>query len=76
MIVSADSDFAMLLALSQDSKPSFILSREAGIIRPEDYARLILDSLPSVEAELQTGCVVTFRRGRMLVRGLPFGISG
>jgi predicted nuclease of predicted toxin-antitoxin system len=72
IVVSADSDFAMLLAVSRQSKPSFILFREATIIRAQDYARLILESLPSLEGELEAGCVVTFRRGRIRVRSLPF----
>ena len=52
VVVSADSDFAMLLAVSRRSKPSFILFREAAIIRAQDYATRILESLPSLEAEL------------------------
>lgn len=72
VIVSADADFAMLLALSRSSKPSFILFREADIIRAQDYAARILESLPSLESELDAGCVVTFRRRRIRVRRLPF----
>lgn len=71
VIVSADSDFAMLLALSRRNKPSFILFREADIIRPEHYASRILECLPIIETELEEGCVVTFRRGRIRVRTLP-----
>ena len=72
VVVSVDSDFAMLLAVSRRSKPSLILFREAAIIRAQDYASQILESLPSLEAELEAGCVVTFRRGRIRVRSLPF----
>ncbi|MGH9657188.1 MAG: DUF5615 family PIN-like protein, partial [Bryobacteraceae bacterium] len=72
VIVSADSDFAMLLVLSRRSKPSFILFREADIIQPQDYASRILEGLASFQAELAAGCVVTFRRGRIRVRSLPF----
>lgn len=71
VVVSADSDFAMLLALSRRSKPSFILFREADIIRAQDYASRIHESLPLLESELDAGCVVTFRRGRIRVRSLP-----
>jgi predicted nuclease of predicted toxin-antitoxin system len=75
VVVSADSDFAMLLAVSRSSKPSFILFREAAISRARDYASRILESLPSFERELEAGCVVTFRRGRIRVRSLPFAGS-
>jgi predicted nuclease of predicted toxin-antitoxin system len=71
-IVSADTDFAILLAVRRRAKPSFILLREPDVIRAEDYARIILESLPSLEDELEAGCVVTFRRGRIRVRSLPF----
>jgi predicted nuclease of predicted toxin-antitoxin system len=71
VIVSADSDFAMLLALSRRSKPSFILFREADIVRAQDYTSRILESLVLLESELDSGCVVTFRRGRIRVRRLP-----
>jgi len=71
VVVSADSDFAMLLALSRRSNPSFILFREADIIHARDYASRILESLPLLESELDAGCVVTFRRGRIRVRSLP-----
>jgi len=71
VVVSADSDFAMLLALSRRSKPSFILFREADIIRAEEYADRILECVPLLESDLDAGCVVTFRRGRIRVRSLP-----
>ena len=72
VVVLADSDFGMLLAVSRRSKPSFVLFREAAIIRAQDYASKLLESLPSFERELEAGCVVTFRRGRIRLRSLPF----
>ena len=72
VIVSADSDFAMLLAVLGRSKPSFILFREADIIRAQDYVGRILEALPVLEGVLDDGCVVAFRRGRIRVRNLPF----
>ena len=71
VVVSADSDFAMLLALSRRSKPSFILFREADVTRAQEYVSRILEYLPLLESELDAGCVVTFRRGRIRVRSLP-----
>jgi predicted nuclease of predicted toxin-antitoxin system len=71
VVVSTDSDFAMLLAVSRRSKPSFILFREADIIHAQDYTSRILESLPWLKIELEVGCVVTFRRGRIRVRSLP-----
>jgi predicted nuclease of predicted toxin-antitoxin system len=75
VVVSADSDFGMLLAVSRRSKPSFMLFREASIVHAQDYASRILESLPSFEREVEAGCVITFRRGRIRVRSLPFAGS-
>lgn len=72
VVVSADSDFAMLLAVTRGAKPSFILFREPGIVRAEDYASAILFSLPALYQDLLDGCVVVYRRGRIRVRSLPF----
>ena len=72
VLVSADSDFAMLLAVRRLGKPSFILFREAEPIRPEDYSTRILTNLSLIGNDLDAGCVVTFRRGRTRVRALPF----
>jgi predicted nuclease of predicted toxin-antitoxin system len=63
VVVSADSDSAMLLALSRRNKPSFILFREADIVRAQEYANRILESLPLFESDLDADCVVAFRRG-------------
>ena len=72
VIVSADSDFGMLLAVRRQEKPSFILMREPDLVRPAEYAELILRCLPTLEQGLNTGCVVTFRRGMIRLRKLPF----
>jgi len=74
ILISADSDFAMLLATYRRTKPSFVLFREPDIIRPADYASTILLNLPAIEQELLAGCVATIRRGRVRVRNLPIGV--
>ena len=73
ILLSAGSDFGMLLATSDRTKPSFILFREPDVIRAADYARLILHNLPPIEHELLAGCVAIFRHGRVRVRSLPLG---
>lgn len=75
ILVSADTDFAALLAVARKAKPSFILFREPGVFRAGDYVGRILDSLPLLESELEAGCVVLFRHGRIRVRNLPFSAS-
>jgi predicted nuclease of predicted toxin-antitoxin system len=73
ILISADSDFGMLLATSHRTKPSFVLFREPELIRAADIASAIFLNLPAIENELLAGCVATFRHGRVRVRSLPLG---
>lgn len=72
VVVSADSDFGAILAAQEAERPSFILFREPNLLRPEDYANVMLLALPVLEPELSAGCVAVFRHGRLRVRKLPF----
>jgi predicted nuclease of predicted toxin-antitoxin system len=72
VIVSADTDFGELLALSRGSvRPSAVLLRSADRLSPEQQAALLAANLPAVADELKTGAVVTIARGRVRIRSLP-----
>jgi hypothetical protein len=71
VVVSADSDFAMLLASQSASEPSFILFREPELTLAEQYFELLLAALRVLEPELAIGCVAVFRCGRPRVPRLP-----
>jgi len=71
IIVSADTDFGTLLAGMEASRPSFILFREPDFVAAEDFATVLLRSLPTLHPELESGCVAVFRAGRLRVRKLP-----
>lgn len=71
IVVSADTNFGTLLATRKASRPSFILFRDANLLSAEDYAGVLIPSLPLLELELAGGCVVVFRSGRLRVRKLP-----
>ena len=73
IIVSADTDFAAILALQQLNRPSFILFRDPNLLVASDYAGLILAALTLLEPELISGCVAVFRNGRLRVRRLHLG---
>lgn len=72
VLVSADSDFSMLLALRNASHPSLILFRWNSERLPSRQAILILANMATLEALLERGAVVTFDAARVRVRPLPF----
>ena len=71
IVVSADSDFSTILAAQEAESPSFILFREPDLMVAQDYCSRLLPALRILEAELVSGCVAVFRRGRLRVRRLP-----
>lgn len=71
VIVSADSDFGTMLALTGMSSPSLILLRSADHLSPDEQAHLLLANFPAVAHDLDTGCVVSISRNHLRVRPLP-----
>lgn len=72
MIISADTDFGELLAISRGSvRPSVVLLRSADRLTPEQQAALLVANLPAAADELGTCAIVTIARGRVRIRSLP-----
>lgn len=61
VVVTADSDFAMLLAVRRTDSPSIVLLREVAGFRPSVHAALLLANLRSVEEALRDGAIVAMR---------------
>jgi predicted nuclease of predicted toxin-antitoxin system len=72
VIVSADTDFATLLAARTAGRPSVILFRRSTERRPQQQATLVLDNLPAISADLEAGSAVVFEPRRIRIRRLPF----
>jgi predicted nuclease of predicted toxin-antitoxin system len=71
VIVSADSDFATMLALGGMTVPSLILLRSASHLSPSEQATLLLANLSTVVADLASGSVVSLSTSHLRVRRLP-----
>lgn len=71
VIISADSDFATMLALTGMTSPSLILLRSADHLNPTEQAHLLLANLPAVLQDLDSGCVVSMSRNHLRVKSLP-----
>lgn len=71
VLLTADSDFAAMLALGGARAPSVVLLRSADHMRPAEQAALLVVNLPSVEEELTGGAIVSLTRRHLRVRELP-----
>ncbi|GAA4382486.1 hypothetical protein GCM10023152_32710 [Agromyces bauzanensis] len=71
VVISADTDFATLLASSGGVAPSLVLLRSADHLSPAEQAAILIANLPAIEAELVEGSVVAIVREHVRVRRLP-----
>jgi predicted nuclease of predicted toxin-antitoxin system len=71
VIVSADTDFATLLAARKASSPSLVLFRHGSQHRPSDQIALLNANLARFEHDLERGSVVVIEPERIRVRSLP-----
>ena len=70
VLITADTDFGTLLALSGAAQPSVILLRRAGR-RSTERAQIVLTVLDLVSEALHRGVVITVETTRIRVRELP-----
>jgi len=71
VLISADSDFAAILAWRGAAAPSVILIRGPSPARAEDVVNLLVTNLPDLARHLDDGCIAVFKGGRIRVRLLP-----
>jgi predicted nuclease of predicted toxin-antitoxin system len=71
-IVSADTDFAAILARLDRAKPSFVLLRHVNEMTPDQHAALLQANLDALAEDLEAGAVASFARGTIRVHRLPF----
>ena len=71
VLISADTDFAAMLASRQAPKPSVILLKRPSTRRPEEQASLILANRDVIADLLDQGSVIVFEEARLRSRTLP-----
>lgn len=69
-MVTADTDFGTLLALSGATQPSVIQFRRESH-RPEQQLQFLLTGTAQLEESCSQGCVVTVTDRRIRIRSLP-----
>lgn len=71
VLLSADTDFGLILARRASAKPSVVLFRTSDK-RPARIWDAFVQALPQIESELATGCVAVIEDGRIRIRQTPF----
>ena len=71
VLISADTDFGMLLATRSKARPSVILLRLASPRDPIRQSDLILANLPQIADSLNNGAIAVLEESRVRVRALP-----
>jgi predicted nuclease of predicted toxin-antitoxin system len=70
-IITADTDFPMMLALRAARQPSVVLLRQIAELPRLNQAALLTANLPSVLDDLERGAIVSLSPTRLAVRALP-----
>lgn len=76
VLITADSDFAAMLALGEHRAPSVVLLRSADHLRPPEQASLLTANLTRVENELAAGAIVSLNQRHLRIRELPVDRQG
>lgn len=71
VVITADSDFAAMLALTGASRPSVVHLRGVAELPRSSHLQLLVDNLPNVAEDLESGAIVSLSPSRLAVRRLP-----
>lgn len=71
IVITADSDFPMMLALRRATSPSVVHLRHVAELGPEDHAALLVANLPGLMPALGDGAIASLAPNRVRLRDLP-----
>jgi len=70
-VITADSDFPMMLALRRATSPSVVHLRHIAELAPAAQAALLVANLPGLVPELEKGVIASLAPNRLRLRDLP-----
>lgn len=70
-VITADSDFGMLLAMRRATIPSVVHLRDVAERGPDEHLALLVANLPQIAADLEAGAIASLSPARLSVRDLP-----
>jgi predicted nuclease of predicted toxin-antitoxin system len=73
VVVTADTDFGLLLARTGAAEPSVILFHHSFSHRPGEQGTVLLERLAQLSSALEQGSIIVFERRRIRIRALPIG---
>jgi len=71
VVVTADSDFGILLAMRRSTSPSVVHLRHVAELLTDAHVALLVANLPQVAEDLERGAIVSMSPTRLAVRDLP-----
>lgn len=71
VVVTADTDFGMLLALRRATSPSVVQLRHVAELLPDVHLALLIANMPAIAEDLDRGAIVSLSPTRLAIRGLP-----
>jgi predicted nuclease of predicted toxin-antitoxin system len=71
VVVTADSDFGMLLAHRRAGGPSVVHLRGVAELPPAEQLALLVTNLPAIAGDLDRGAIASLSPSRLAVRDLP-----
>jgi predicted nuclease of predicted toxin-antitoxin system len=71
IVVTADTDFGLLLARKRTRRPSVILLHHSFSHCPAEQGRVLLENLPELSSALDQGSLVVLESRRIRIRSLP-----